>query len=638
VLLVEDDPADARLVGEMLRGVGSRSIALTHAAKLHVGLEHLRAGGFNAVLLDLTLPDSDGLDTFRRARAEAARAPIVVLTGLSDLEVASRAVREGAQDYLIKGEVDGEQLYRSIRYAVERREAEEHLRESEERFRQLVENIKEAFVLVELPEYRPLYLSHIWEEIWGRKIEEAHREPQLWIDAVHPDDRPAVERAMRALERGHPSSNVFRVMRPDASVRWVRARMFPIVDRTDRVYRLVGLVEDITEMRRTEEQLLHAQKMEAVGRLAGAIAHDFNNMLTAILGYSGLVLDDLGPAHPVHDDVHQIRTAAESAERLTRQLLAFSRRQILQPQNLDLNDVLRRIEPLLQRAIGEDISLVMGLQTRLPTVSADPGQIEQVVMNLAINARDAMPRGGRLIVETGLVDLDQHYVARHPGAAPGPHVMLAVSDTGVGMDRATQQRLFEPFFTTKEAGKGTGLGLATVYGIVKQSRGSIWVYSEPNRGTTFKIYLPVTAGEPGVHAAPSVGPATLSGTETVLIVEDQAEVRSVIRELLRRRGYTVLEAPSSTEAVELARNHLGPIHILLVDVVMPGTSGRHAAAQLHGIRPEMRVIYMSGYTDQAIVDHGILDAGLAFVQKPFTGDVLLRKIREVLGAPEPPRR
>jgi PAS domain S-box-containing protein len=754
VLLVEDNPADARLVREMLKE-SHRPVELTHAARLRDALEFLRTQGFNAILLDLNLPDSEGMNTFLRARAEALHAPIVVLTGVADEEVAARAVREGAQDYLVKAEVDGPLLYRSIRYAVERQayddairnsatlyrsliegsiqgvlihvdgiiklanpalasmlglehprelleqpvwqyiapqdremalayqkarrdgrpapnnfelhllkrdgtvialdcmassiaweggqatlatvvdttdrqKAEQGLRASEERFRQIAENIKEAFIVVELDGFRPLYLSRMWEEIWGRPLEEAYRDPLAWVRAIHPDDVAVVTDARHAIEKGESISRSFRLVRPDGTNRWVRARAFPVYNAHRELYRVVGLVEDITDVRRTEEQLLQSQKMEAVGRLAGGVAHDFNNLLTAILGYSELVLQDLGPDHPSTADVKEIRAAGQSAENLTRQLLAFSRRQILQPQTLDLNTVLTRVDALLQRIIGEDVDLTMKLTAPLGRVSADPGQIEQVVLNLAVNARDAMPHGGKLTIETANVMLDEDYVSKHADATPGPHVMVAVTDTGTGMDEDTQQRLFEPFFTTKEAGRGTGLGLATVYGIVTQSRGSIWVYSERGHGSTFKVYLPVTTDESSPAVAFQKTPESLSGHETVLVVEDQAEARSVICETLRRRGYTVIEAINGPDAIVKGRQSDVPIDVMLTDVVMPGMGGRRVAEVIRATRPQLKIVYMSGYTDSSIVDHGILEPGVTFVQKPFATDMLLRKIRDVL--------
>ncbi len=386
--------------------------------------------------------------------------------------------------------------------------------------------------------------------------------------------------------------------------------------------------------RALEDQLEQSRKMEAVGRLAGGVAHDFNNLLTAILGYSNLVLDELEPGHPARADVEQMRRAGESAASLTQQLLAFSRKQILQPQVLDLNSVVTRAESLLQRLIGEHIRLVTALDGSLDRVNADPGQLEQVIVNLAINARDAMPEGGNLTIETANVELDQAYAQQHGGSSPGPHVMLAVSDTGVGMDAETRARIFEPFFTTKRRGEGTGLGLSTVYGIVTQSGGSIWVYSEPTRGTTFKVYFPsAPAAEPQAVAAPRT--EGLEGTETILLAEDQPEVRSVARAVLERYGYRVLEARHGDEALRILRAHREPIHLLLSDVVMPLMSGPELARLVQLEQSGIRVLYASGYTDDAIVRHGVLDPGVAFLQKPVTPTALLRKIRALLDSPMP---
>jgi two-component system cell cycle sensor histidine kinase/response regulator CckA len=394
------------------------------------------------------------------------------------------------------------------------------------------------------------------------------------------------------------------------------------------------VAQDISERTRLETQLRQAHKMEAVGRLAGGVAHDFNNLLTAILGYSNLILEqsEVTPS-ALRADVEEIQKAGESAASLTRQLLAFSRKQILQPQILDLNAVVGRIDALLQRLIGEDIELVTHLPGSIDRVHADPGQIEQIIMNLAVNARDAMPQGGKLTIETGNVELDARYAAAHPGASVGRHVMLAVSDTGTGMDDETQSHVFEPFFTTKH-NEGTGLGLATVYGIVKQSGGSIWVYSEVGRGTTFKMYLP-HATQPSAQAIIGVTPPAQGGTETILLAEDQPEVRAVTRAILSRRGYTVLVASGGEEALHLVREFQQPIHLLLTDVVMPSMSGRELFTHVHALRPEVRVLYASGYTDNAVVYHGVLEQGVAFIQKPFTPERLLGKVRDVLDKPMP---
>ncbi len=753
VLLVEDNPADARLVREMLRDADG-PVSLTYATHLHEALAVLRTRGFSAVLLDLTRPDSDGLGTFDRAFAEAPHAPIVVLTGLGDEAAAARAVRQGAQDYLIKGQVSGPVLYRSIRYAVERhaadtalrrsearyrnlvegsiqgiliqiggtiqlannavigllgyagaadligrplasiiapedralleqhalvpgqalpasahfeararrrdgsviwldclvtnipwddqaaalytvvditrrKEAQARLLVSEERFRLLVDNTKEAFVIAELPSGRPLFLSRVWSDIWGRSVEEAYATPTAWLESVHPEDREAAIAGQLEVIEGRPADTVFRVVRPDTSMRWARARTFPVADDHGHVYRLVGLVEDITDIRNTEEQLRQAQKMEAIGRLAGGIAHDFNNLLTAILGYADMVIQGLGDAHPATADIQQILTAGQSAESLTRQLLAFSRRQLLRPTILSVNDVLTRVESLLRRVIGEDVTLRLVLAADLPLISADAGQLEQVILNLAVNARDAMPDGGALTIATSAVELDDEYVATHPHGRSGPHVVIAVTDTGTGMDTDTQQRLFEPFFTTKPAGKGTGLGLATVHGIVNQSHGSIYVYSELGFGSTFKVYLPVTTERPASVEKPAAS-APLRGTATILVIEDQPQVRAVACVMLRRSGYTVIEAGDGAEALEAARRHGGAIDLLLTDVVMPGMNGRRAANLLRQEWPGMHVLFMSGYTNDAVEQHGILEPGVAFLEKPFSAASLLLAVRNAL--------
>jgi signal transduction histidine kinase len=379
-----------------------------------------------------------------------------------------------------------------------------------------------------------------------------------------------------------------------------------------------------------EEQLRQAQKMEAVGQLAAGVAHDFNNLLTAIIGYAGLALESLDPAEQVWKDVEEIKKAGESAASLTGQLLAFSRRQILSPAALDLNEVVRDIESLLRRVIGEDIALTIGSSGPLPRINADRGQLEQVILNLAVNARDAMPHGGKLTIETGSVTLDETYVPAHHGASAGAHVMLAVSDTGVGMSADTKRRLFEPFFTTKARGKGTGLGLSMVYGTVKQSRGSIWVYSEPGVGSTFKIYLPVETVDAADPVEAIAEEPALHGTETILLVEDQDEVRRIAADILRRQGYTVIPAADGRAAVDAAFHYRGPIDLLITDVVMPEMSGRDVARALSGRIRGLQVLYTSGYTDNAIVHHGVLDRGVEFIQKPFSPHRLLRKVRQVL--------
>jgi PAS domain S-box-containing protein len=401
----------------------------------------------------------------------------------------------------------------------------------------------------------------------------------------------------------------------------------------------IALVADLSgrkrmekELAQSQEQFRQAQKMEAVGRLAGGVAHDFNNLLSVILTYSEMAIRSLPAGEPLRADLVEIKKAGDRATALTRQLLAFSRQQVLEPRVVNLNDLIVDAGKMLARLIGEDIELVVQPGQALGSVLADPGQIEQVLMNLAVNARDAMPRGGKLTLETANVDLGEAYMKEHFGVTPGPYVMLAVSDTGTGMDKATQARIFEPFFTTKEKGKGTGLGLATVFGIVQQSHGHIWVYSEPGKGTSFKAYLPRTDAAPMQAESAADELTTLSGTETILLVEDEDQIRAVVLTLLRSFGYHVLEARNGGEALLIAEKHPGKIDLLLTDVVMPLMSGAELAQRLGAVRTDMKVLCMSGYTDEAVLSHGILEAGLAFLQKPITPDKLGRKIREVLAA------
>jgi signal transduction histidine kinase/CheY-like chemotaxis protein len=412
----------------------------------------------------------------------------------------------------------------------------------------------------------------------------------------------------------------------------------PILSR-DLVDGAVVTITDLTERKKAEHTLLHlqqqlqqSQKMEAIGRLAGGIAHDFNNLLTAITGYCDLILMSLRPADPLYQHGQEIHKAAERATSLTGQLLAFSRKQVISPKLLDLNAVLADMDKMLRRLIGEDIELVTVHRSGLGIVRADPGQIEQVLLNLAVNARDAMPHGGKLTVETANIDFDESFAEQNPDVCPGAYVMLAVTDTGHGMTEDVKSRVFEPFFTTKPLGKGTGLGLATVYGIVKQNGGHISVYSEPNLGTTFKIFLPRIAQARQDPGSADALPPPRHGNETILLVEDEEVVRTLVRTVLRRHGYNVLEACHGGEALLTCEQYGDPIHLMVTDMVMPQMGGRQLAERLRPVRPNMRVLYLSGYTDDTVVRHGILESGTPFLQKPFTPEALARKVREVLDA------
>jgi PAS domain S-box-containing protein len=473
---------------------------------------------------------------------------------------------------------------------------------------------------------------------YNRKFAQMWRIPES-LDAVR-DHRQAVDYVVDQLKE--PDKFIAKIhdlySRPEAEsydlVEFKDGRVFERYSQPQRIAgEIVGRVwsyRDVSERKRLEQQLRQAQKMEAVGRLAGGIAHDFNNLLNVIIGYTYLLQSRLKPGDPLRANVEQVVQAADRATALTRQLLAFSRKQVLQLEVLDVNDVVAGMGKMLPRLIGEDIDLRIVAETPLGCIKADPGQIEQVIMNLVINARDAMPAGGKLTIETSNVYLDENYARQH-AIAPGHYVMLAVSDTGHGMDAETRARIFEPFFTTKESGKGTGLGLATVYGIVSQSGGHIWVYSEVGHGTTFKIYLP-RAEEPARehHPALVVEPAG-PGSETILLVEDEASMRKLLVEVLQHKGYNVLAAEDGARALEISRKYTGIIHLLITDVVMPAMRGEQLAEQLKQERPETRVMFMSGYTDKALAHSGVLQEDTILLQKPFTPDVLLRRVRQLLG-------
>jgi PAS domain S-box-containing protein len=472
--------------------------------------------------------------------------------------------------------------------------------------------------------------------IFGVREESFAGTVEGFLSLVHPEDRKLVQDSVdEALTQDKAYSLTHRIVRPDGTHRYVHEQAEVFFDSSHKPARMVGTVQDVTEQRSLEAQFQQSQKMEAIGQLAGGVAHDFNNLLTIISGYSQLLVEETQSGNPANGHAREILKAADRAATLTRQLLTFSRRQVLSTQVLDLNVVLGNVDKMLRRLIGEDIDLLTHLEVNLGKVRADPGQVEQIIMNLAVNARDAMPKGGKLTLETANVDLDQAYTNIHFPVKPGPYVMLAVTDTGVGMDATTQAHMFEPFFTTKGQGKGTGLGLATVYGIVKQSSGNIWVYSEVGRGTVFKVYIPRVDDALTQAETPKGAAVARRATETILVVEDEVAVRSLVRGVLSSCGYTVLEASQGDEALTLCDQHKGEIHLVVTDVVMPQMSGRELVARLATMHPSIKVLFMSGYTNEGIVHHGALEKGKAFLQKPFTPAALLGKIRDVLEAVSP---
>jgi PAS domain S-box-containing protein len=451
-----------------------------------------------------------------------------------------------------------------------------------------------------------------------------------FVERVHPDDRASMlETIGRAAKLGTDFSVQNRAVWRDGTVRWLTGTGRVYLGEHGEPIRAVGISQDVTERRTLEGQFQQAQKMEAIGRLAGGVAHDFNNLLTTILGTCELLLEDIGPTDPSRPDIEEIQKAGERGAGLTRQLLAFSRKQIIEPTLLDLNVIVTGMRAMLGRLIGEDVKVMLGLSSVAATVMADRGQVEQIVLNLAVNARDAMPKGGTLTIETTTVELAANDRTPHFSAKPGPYVVLTITDTGTGMTPEVQARLFEPFFTTKEVGKGTGLGLATVHGIMTQSGGCVAVCSEVGKGTSLKAYFPRAETDLVVVETPPVLARPRAVGETVLLVEDADGPRDVTRRLLQAQGYTVLVAANADEAIRLFEGNMS-IDVLLTDVVMPGASGPELTRQLVGQRSGLKVIYMSGYTEEAIVHHGVLRPGIAFLQKPFSSDALSRKIREVL--------
>ena len=502
--------------------------------------------------------------------------------------------------------------------------------QSERRLRQMAEHIREAFFVVDVATGDALYMSPTWAEIWGRPIEQAYNR-SIWFESIHPDDRPAMIEAQEQVKHGEPSTLVFRVIRPDGSIRWVRGRSFPVRDTSGAVYRMVGVSEDITDVRLAEARLSQAQKMDAIGRLAGGVAHDFNNLLTVILSYSGMLLGESSLNAEQREEIEGIRGAGESAAALTRQLLTFSRQDVLQPQYVHLNEHIESTTRMLCRLIGENVQLEVLANATQDVVFADPGQIQQVVVNLAVNARDAMPDGGKLLIETSSVVLPATRADDNCVFAAGSYAMVAVSDTGHGMDAATKARIFEAFFTTKEKGHGTGLGLATVQEIVRQSGGFISVYSEPGCGTSFKVYLPI-AHAPVPTAEASAPSASTRGTETVLVVEDDLAVLAIVKSVLERFGYRVHAMTDGARAIDFVAASEEPIDLLLTDIIMKGMSGRVLADMLAELRPGINVLFMSGYTSDAVIRHGVLESKMHYLEKPFTGGKLARKVREVLDA------
>jgi len=629
ILLIEDNPGDMDLILELLED--SSEFKVASVSWLSEALERISTDQLDIILLDLGLPDSDGLATLQAVRQKTRHVPIVVLTGNTDERVAMAAIQEDAQDFLIKGEIDKNQLTRSIKYSIERKRVEERLLTSERKFQKLSQEYHA--LLNNLPD-GVVHLDSNQRVVWTNrammkmvKADAAQLQGNccyqaFWSFSKLCDHCPVTKCFHTGkLEAGNLTA-------PDG--RLLELRAVPIFDESGKVESVIEVIRDISEHRKLEDQLIQAQKMESVGRLAGGVAHDYNNMLSVIVGYSELALEKLDPADKLYEDLSEIHKAAVRSTDITRQLLAFARKQTIAPVALDLNEAVEGMLKMLRRLIGEDIDLAWLPETSVWPVKMDPSQVDQLLANLCVNARDAIDGVGKITIETGLATFDAAFCSDHPGFIPGEYVLLALSDDGCGMDRDTMAKIFEPFFTTKAVGQGTGLGLATVYGIVKQNNGFINVYSEPGKGTTFKIYLARHSDLPLEAPRESPPGVPVGHGEIILVVEDEASILKLAQRILAGLGYRVLTAEIPSQALRLVEEHQQQINLLITDIVLPEMNGKELSCRLLELCPELKTLFMSGYTANIIAHRGVLDKGVNFIQKPFSLESMALKVREAL--------
>jgi PAS domain S-box-containing protein len=632
VLCVDDSEDDTAL---LLRALESYGISPTNRrvdTRESLALA-LQEEDWDVVLIDYTLPSFSGLEALSTIRATAQHPGLVIVSGSISEDMAVDILSAGAHDYVLKDNLKrlGPAVDRALREArarVRQEWAEEELRRSEARYRQLHQSMRDGFVRVDM-EGRILETNTAFQTMLGFEAEELNA---LDYRTLIPEKWHALEAHMlstQVLPLGY--SNVYEkeYRRKDGRAVFVEARRVLLRDNEGRPASIWSTVRDITERKGLEMQLQHAQKMEAVGQLAGGVAHDFNNILTAIIGFGSFLQRKLADDKALCHNVDQIIAAAERAAQLTQSLLTFSRKQAINLKPVDLNVIIQRLEKLLLRIIGEDIQLTTSIHPEELVVQADSGQLEQVLMNLAANSRDAMPIGGSIVISTRPIEMDAGFIAAHGYGEPGVYALVTFEDTGTGMDRGTQEKIFEPFFTTKEVGKGTGLGLSIAYGIVKQHHGIINVYSEQGNGTTFRIYLPLTAL---AVTAPVLRTAAVEehGTETILIGEDDAGVRELTRMILEQSGYTVIEACDGEDALVKYGQNKGAVSLIILDIIMPKRGGKSVADEIARENPLSRVLFVSGYTANIIRQNGILEEGLNFISKPFSPQELLNKVREVL--------
>jgi two-component system, cell cycle sensor histidine kinase and response regulator CckA len=634
ILIVEDSQNDADLIVAELRRAGFAP----EWKRVETEPDFLAEinNSPDLILSDYSMPQFSGLRAAQLARESGRDIPFILISGTVGEEVAVEAMKSGVADYLLKDRLV--RLGRAAEHALEqkqlraeRKQAETALRESEEKFRQLAENINEVFWITDPAKNRMLYISPAYEKIWGRSCASLYQSPRSWLDAIHPEDRPRIVEAATTKQPRGEYDETYRILRPDGSVRWIHDRAFPIRNPAGEVYRVVGTAEDVTEHRQLEAQFRQSQKMEAIGQLAGGVAHDFNNILAVIQMQAGLLRaeQNLLPTHT--DYAGEIEKAAQHAASLTRQLLMFSRRQTLQPRDLDLNGTIAHMVKMLHRILGEDIHIQLKYAPGPLLIRADAGMMDQILMNLTINSRDAMPKGGQLVIETSTVNFDELAAAQSPPARPGSFACLSVSDNGCGILPDVLPRIFEPFFTTKNAGSGTGLGLATVFGIVQQHQGWINVHSEAGQGTTVLVYLPRLAGPQDKTETPYSQLSSRGGSETILVVEDDSVLRAVVRNALTRLGYQVVEAATGISALEVWNQNHAEIRLLVTDLMMPdGLNGKELALQLSRKNSNLKVIYTSGYRADIAGKDLRLEEGVNFLAKPFQIVKLAQAVRNSL--------
>ena len=635
VLIIDDSADDALLLLRELRRNGYEpdhmQVDTPDAMR-----EALAGRAWDVVLSDYSMPGFNGMDALKMLKESGLDIPFIIVSGKIGEEMSVQLMKEGAYDYIVKGSLArlAPAVERGIQVAAERRrrrEAEAALRESEARYRCLLESVTDYIYTVEVENDLPVTLSHGpgCRKVTGYAPEQFRDDPMLWYRIVPEEDRPVVlQQARRALS-GTALPLEHRIIHKDGGVRWVRNTPVLRSDQQGRIVAYDGLVSDITEWKNLENQLRQAQKLEAIGTLAGGIAHDFNNILTAISGYGTILEMNLAKDDPLAAHAEAILVAADRAAVLTRSLLTFSRKQEIEPRPAKLNEIVARAEKLLRRLIREDIELTLTPAGDTVTVLADEAQIEQVLMNLVTNARDAMPQGGKVTIRTTATELDREFTTVHGYGAPGRYALLTFSDTGEGMDENTRQRIFEPFFTTKEPGKGTGLGLAVCYGIIKSHNGFINCYSEPGMGTTFSIYLPLITAEAVQSESMAAKPMPV-GTEVLLLAEDDEQARTFVKALLERYGYKVVEAVDGEDALARFLEHRDEIGLVIVDVIMPRMNGRDVYAEIARVNPGVKVIFTSGYTADVFPKNEMAGKGMYFLAKPIVPGDLLRFVRELL--------